>query len=86
VEEVEVEIEMPVPVEPKGGRNRLGTWFNGLFAFAGANAATFLTTDFWTKVLIIAVIAVSIGFLIWRGDLIARRIKAIVAEFGDSDG
>jgi hypothetical protein len=35
--------------------------------------------------LILGVSAVAIGFLIWRGEMIARRIRSIVAELGGGD-
>lgn len=77
--------EKPVAVAPKGGTKRLGTWLAGLTGFASANAGSFFTSDLTTKLLILGVSAVAIGFLIWRGEMIARRIRSIVAELGGGD-
>jgi putative chitinase len=75
--------EKPVPVVPKGSEKQRGnTWLMGLITLITTNAGSFFTQDLPTKLIILAVSVAAIGFLIWRGEIIARRVKAIIAELG----
>ncbi len=78
--------EKQVAVAPKGGTKRLGNWISGGIGFITANAGSFFTQDLTTKLLLLGVSAFAIGFLIWKGDVIARRIKTIINQIGDEDG
>ena len=77
--------EKQVAVAPKGSTKRLGNWLSGGIGFLTANAGSFFTQDLTTKILLLVVSAIAIGFLIWKGDVIARRIKEIVTQIGDDD-
>jgi putative chitinase len=73
--------EVQVPVVPKGAEKTGGSWLAGVVTLLTTNIGTFFTTDFPTKVLILGVSVVAIGFMLWKGQVIAQRVKAMVKEF-----
>lgn len=75
--------EKQVAVVPKGGTKRVWTWINGAVGFGAANVGSFFTSDLTTKLVLLAVSALAIGIIVWKGDTIARRIKQIADQIGD---
>ena len=77
---VEKHIDVPIPVTPAGADKRAGTWFNSLWLFVLANVGAFMDLPLAAKLTIFVATAASAAFLIWRGEVIIRRIKALVGE------
>ena len=73
-------VTQDVPVVPEGADKRAGNWFNSIWLFILANAGAFMDLPWQAKVAIFVLSAGSVAFLIWRGEIIIRRIKTIVAE------
>jgi putative chitinase len=87
VEEKEVTVEIPVevpvdvPVVPEGSNKTGSTWLMGLIGILAPVISGFAELDLVSKLLIGGVGILAVGFLIWRGEVIAQRVRAVVAEF-----
>lgn len=75
------EVETPVVVAPKGSDKTLWTRLNGAWAIIAVPFAAFgqLETG-WKIALVIGTLA-SVGFLLWKGERIAARVKAVAKAF-----
>lgn len=78
----ETTVEVPVPVAVTGGAEKSGGVLTaGLVGFVTTNAGSFFSTDLTTKLIILGVSALALGYLMWRGPAIAKRIKETIAAF-----
>ncbi len=76
-----VEVVKEVAVVPKAAtKGRVNSWLAGVGGFLTANLGSFFTQDLTTKLIILGVSAVAIGFVLWRGDLIVQQVKKISAQ------
>lgn len=75
-------VEKPIPVTPAGADKRAGTWWTGLTGMASSTFLAFANLDTTGKLLIGGVAVLAFAFFIWRGEIIVRRIKTLVAEIG----
>lgn len=77
------EVEQPVVVAPKGSDKTLWTRINGVWVFLAMPFAAFgqLETP-WKIALVVGTLA-SVGFLLWKGEKIAARVKSVVKAFGE---
>jgi len=75
-------MEKPIPVTPAGADKRAGTWWTGLTGMASSAFLAFANLDTTGKLLIGGVAVLAFAFFIWRGEIIVRRIKTLVAEIG----
>lgn len=80
--EVKVEVEKPVAVTTEAAQKPMPTWLAAGGGFISTNAGSFFTSDLTTKLLILGVSVAAFAFIIWRGQSIARKLKALIAEFG----
>ena len=77
--------ETQVPVIPPKSENTLWSRLNGGVAFLGTPFLMFWEADLTTKLVIGAVVLASVGFLLFKGELIAARVKSVLKAFDDSD-
>lgn len=85
VEEREVEVEVEVPKVPKGAEKRGWNWLVGIGGILMAPVTWFLELDAAGKVIVGSISAAAVIFFLWRGELVVRRARAILAEIGKSD-
>lgn len=81
----EVPVDKPVAVVPKDAEKRRGVWGWGLTGIGSAlttMASGFMDLPWQAKVAVGAVGLASFVFLIWKGEMIVRRVKSIVEEIG----
>lgn len=84
-ETVEVEKEVPVAVVPEHAEKRTGLWSWGTAGIGSTLVSLgggFMDLPIMWKVGLGLVTLGSLAFLLWKGELIVRRVKAIVAEIG----
>lgn len=77
--------EKEVPVVPEGAEKRGGLWgwgTTGIGAALASIASGFMDLPTGWKVALAVITLAAIAFLLWRGELVVRRIKSIVAEIG----
>lgn len=80
-----VKVDKPVAVAPKGADKRGGLWGWGTVGIGStltSIASGFTDLPIGWKVGIGVLTLASIAFLLWKGELIVRRVKSIVAEIG----
>jgi len=81
---VEVEVEQPVVVAPKGSDKTLWTRLNGLWLSVAVPALAFVgDMPLGYKIALAVGTVGSIGFLLWKGEMIAARVKSVVKAFGE---
>ena len=77
------EVETPVVVAPKGSDKTLWTRINGVWVFLAMPFAAFgQLEDHWKIALVLGTLA-SVGFLLWKGERIAARVRSVVKAFGE---
>jgi lysozyme family protein len=79
---IEKRVEKPVAVTPAGVEKRGSTWWTGLTGMASGGFMAFTNLDTTGKLLVGGVVVIAFGFFIWRGEMIVRRVKTLVAEIG----
>ncbi len=77
------EVETPVVVAPKGSDKTLWTRINGAWAFIAIPFAAFGQLETAWKIALVVGTLGSVGFLLWKGEKIASRVKAVVKAFGE---
>lgn len=77
------EVETPVVVAPKGAENTLWTRLNGLWLALAVPFTSFADLPTEWKVALVLGVVLSIAFLLWKGEKIAARVKAVVKAFGE---
>lgn len=82
VEEVTVEVTKEVAVAPPAAEKRGSTWIASAVALAVPQMGTFFATDLVSKLLILGVSVVAIGFIVWRAEAIAKAIKTLREQLG----
>lgn len=73
--------EKPVAVAPKGADKTGVMRFASAVAIAAPAASPFIPTTDWAKLAFIGVGIVAVIVLLWRGELIASRVKAVIGSF-----
>lgn len=71
----------PVAVAPKGAEKVAGTRIMAAAAAASPTLATFGGLDTTTKLIVLGVAFVAVAYLLWRGEVIAARVKSILRSF-----
>lgn len=77
--------EKVVPVIPPKAENTLWTRLNGVWVFLATPFAFFMDLEWPYKLGIILFVLASVGFLLFKGELIAARVKSVLKSFDDSD-
>lgn len=72
------EVDAPVVVAPRGADKTLWTRLNAVWLALAVPFASFGTLPTVWKVALVVAVVLSIGALIWKGEFIAARIKAVV--------
>lgn len=78
-------VTQDVPVTPEGADKRGGLWWTGITGIGSVIASIYgsvagLPIEVKAGLGVVTVLA--IGFMLFRGELIIRRVKALVAEIG----
>lgn len=76
-------VETPVVVAPKGSDKTLWTRLNGVWLALAVPFASFGTLPTPWKIALVAGVVLSIGFLLWKGEKIAARVRSVVKAFGE---
>lgn len=71
----------PVAVEPHNATKLTNTRIASLVGVASPAVGAFGNYDLATKLIFVAIGVAAVGFLLWRGEVIAARVKAILASF-----
>lgn len=82
---VEKHIDVPIPVTPEGADKRGGLWWTGLTGIGSVIASVYGSVaglPIQAKAGLGVVTVLAIGFMLFRGEVIIRRVKALVAEIG----
>ena len=82
VTEVTTEVTVPTPVVAKGSDKAGITRVAGAVAVVAPAVSAYAGFDLTSKLIIGGIGLVAIVVLIWRGELIAARVKKVIAEFG----
>lgn len=77
--------EKQIALAPKGAKNTLWSRLNGGLVFLATPFMAFWETDLWTKLAIMAVVLASVGFLLFKGEMIAARVRAVLKAFDGED-
>lgn len=77
------EVEAPVVVAPKGADKTLWTRLNAVWLALAVPFASFGSLSTGWKVALVVGVVLSIAFLIFKGEYIAQRIKAVAKAFGE---
>jgi len=77
--------ETTVAVAPKAAENTLWSRLNGGIAFLGTPFLMFWEADLTTKLVIGAFVLAAIGFLLFKGEMIAARVKSVLKAFDENE-
>jgi putative chitinase len=73
--------EKPVAVAPKGADKTGVMRFASAVAIAAPAASPFIPSTDTAKLILVAIGVVAVIVLLWRGELIASRVKAVIGSF-----
>lgn len=77
------EVETPVVVAPQGAERTLWTRLNAAWLAIAVPFASFGSLSTPWKIALVAGVVLSIAFLLWKGEKIAARVRAVVKAFGE---
>ena len=77
------EVETPVVVAPQGADKTLWTRINGAIGLIGIPFAAFAQLETPWKIALVAGTLASVAFLLWKGEMIAARVKSVMKAFGE---
>ncbi len=77
------EVEQPVVVSPKGADKTLWTRLNAAWLALAVPFASFGSLSTGWKIALVLGVVGSIGFLIFKGEYIAQRIRSVAKAFGE---
>ncbi len=74
---------VPVAVAPKGAEKTGIMRLAGAVAVAGPTVSSMMPSGDWPKLIFIGIGILAVLVLLWRGEVIASRVKAVLAKFED---
>jgi putative chitinase len=77
--------ETTVAVAPKAAEKTLWSRLNGGVAFLGTPFLMFWEADLYTKLAVGVVVLAAIGFLLFKGEMIAARVKSVLKAFDENE-
>jgi hypothetical protein len=77
------EVETPVVVAPQGAGKTLWTRINAVWLAIAVPFSAFGSLSTPWKIALVTGVVLSIAFLLWKGELIAARVRSVVKAFGE---